>query len=81
MAATPDYVRIADSITAQVRRGSLKPGDKLPSLDDMVREYDTSSSTLRLVFVRLEALKVVNRRQGKGIFVTDPKIWMRDPEA
>lgn len=27
----------------------------------------------------LEALRVIRRQQGKGVFVTDPKTWMREP--
>ena len=32
-----------------------------------------------MVYVRLEALRVIRRHQGKGVFVTDPKTWMREP--
>ena len=29
--------------------------------------------------MRLEALRVIRRHQGKGVFVTEPKTWMREP--
>ncbi|MDG4810359.1 hypothetical protein O7634_26700 [Micromonospora sp. WMMD1120] len=35
--------------------------------------------TVQLAYVRLEALRVIRRQQGKGVFVTDPKTWMREP--
>jgi GntR family transcriptional regulator len=79
MSQTPDYIRIADQITADVREGNVGPGDKLPSIAEMADRFEVSSSTIQMVYVRLEALKVIRRHQGKGIFVTDPATWMREP--
>jgi GntR family transcriptional regulator len=79
MPQTPDYIRIADEITADVRSGKVKAGDKLPSIADMSDRFEVSSSTIQMVYVRLEALRVIRRHQGKGIFITDPKTWMREP--
>ena len=41
--------------------------------------YKVGTSTIQMVYVRLEALRVIRRHQGKGVFVTDPKLWMREP--
>ncbi|HEY0696554.1 MAG TPA: winged helix-turn-helix domain-containing protein [Micromonospora sp.] len=79
MPALPDYFRIANAIIADVRSGRVKPGDKLPSIAELCDQYDVSPSTIRLVFVRLEALEVIDRHQGKGVFVTDPATWLRKP--
>ena len=79
MPALPDYFRIANAITADVRNGRIRPGDKLPSIAELCELYNVSPSTIRLVFVRLEALEVIDRHQGKGVFVTDPSTWLRKP--
>lgn len=79
MPQTPDYIRISNEIIGDLRSGKVKPGDKLPSIADMSDRFDVSSSTIQMVYVRLEALRVIRRHQGKGIFVTDPKTWMREP--
>lgn len=79
MPQTPDYIRIADEITDDVKTGKSMPGDKLPSIADMADRFVVSSSTIQMVYVRLEALRVIRRHQGKGIYVTDPKTWMREP--
>ncbi|MET8092390.1 winged helix-turn-helix domain-containing protein [Micromonospora sp. NPDC005220] len=79
MPQTPDYIRISDEIIGDLRSGKVKPGDKLPSIADMSDRFEVSSSTIQMVYVRLEALRVIRRHQGKGIFVTDPKTWMREP--
>jgi GntR family transcriptional regulator len=79
MPATPDYIRISHEIVDAVRSGKYKTGDKLPSIAQLCAQYDVSSSTIQLVFVRLEAIEAITRRQGKGVFVTDPKTWLRKP--
>ncbi|MEU3457204.1 winged helix-turn-helix domain-containing protein [Micromonospora sp. NPDC006766] len=79
MPTTPDYIRIADDVIAAVKAKRLKPEDKLPSIAQMAADYKVGTSTIQMVYVRLEALAVIRRHQGKGIFVTDPKTWMRKP--
>jgi GntR family transcriptional regulator len=79
MPATPDYIRIADEIIADIRSGKYKPGDRLPSISDQCERFKVSPSTMNLVNIRLEALGVIDRHQGKGVFVTDPKTWLRKP--
>jgi GntR family transcriptional regulator len=79
MPITADYIRIADEITADVRAGRLKPGDKLPSIAQLAVNYKVSQSTVKQVYVRLEALRVIWRHQGKGVFLNDPEFWMREP--
>jgi GntR family transcriptional regulator len=79
MPVQPDYFRIADAIVSDIEDGRYDSGDKLPSIDELCQMYRVSASTIRLVFVRLEALGIIDRHQGKGVFVTDPKTWLRRP--
>ncbi|MER7168437.1 winged helix-turn-helix domain-containing protein [Micromonospora sp. NPDC000207] len=79
MPTTPDYIRIADDIVAGVHAKRLKPGDKLPSIAQMALDNAVGTTTIQMVYVRLEALRVIRRHQGKGVFVNDPRLWMREP--
>lgn len=79
MPITADYIRIADEIVADIRAEKLKPGGKLPSITQLAATYKVSVSTIKQVYVRLEALRVIWRHQGKGVFVNDPALWMREP--
>jgi DNA-binding GntR family transcriptional regulator len=79
MPTTPDYIRIADAITADVRSGRYAPGEKLRSIADLAERYEVSASTVQMAYIRLEALRIIRRHQGKGVFITDPKTWMRAP--
>ncbi|MFG1953531.1 winged helix-turn-helix domain-containing protein [Micromonospora sp. NPDC048830] len=79
MPEVPDYWRIADDVIADVGANKLKPGDKLPSIAELRQRYGVSHGTIQMSYARLEALRVIRRHQGKGIFITDPKTWMREP--
>ncbi|KIR66466.1 winged helix-turn-helix domain-containing protein [Micromonospora harpali] len=79
MPESAEYLRIADDVIADVRSGKLKPGDRLPSVAETRVNYGVSYGTVQLAYVRLEALRVIRRHQGKGVFVTDPNTWMREP--
>ncbi|GAA2703559.1 winged helix-turn-helix domain-containing protein [Micromonospora olivasterospora] len=79
MPQTPDYIRISNEIINDLHTGKVQSGDKLPSIAEMADRFEVSSSTIQMVYVRLEALRVIRRHQGKGVFITDPKTWMREP--
>ncbi len=79
MPSTPDYFRIADEIIAAVKAKVITPGEKLPSIAELAARYQVSMSTVQMAYIRLEALGVIRRHQGKGVFVTDPKTWLRAP--
>ncbi|KWV32718.1 winged helix-turn-helix domain-containing protein [Micromonospora rifamycinica] len=79
MREVPDYWRIADDVIADVRARKLKAGDKLPSIAELRQKYEVSHGTVQMSYARLEALRVIRRQQGKGVFVNDPKLWMREP--
>ncbi|OZV77334.1 GntR family transcriptional regulator [Micromonospora echinospora] len=79
MPSMSDYLRISHEIMDDVRSGRLNPGDKLPSIAQLCEHYKVGASTIQQVYIRLEALEVIDRRQGKGVFVTDPATWMRKP--
>jgi DNA-binding GntR family transcriptional regulator len=79
MPALPDYLRVSNTIMSDVESGKLSAGDKLPSIAELCEMHRVSPSTIRQVFIRLEALGVIDRYQGKGVFVTDPETWLRKP--
>ncbi|MET7468000.1 MULTISPECIES: winged helix-turn-helix domain-containing protein [Micromonospora] len=79
MPESAEYLRIAADVMSDVKSGRLKPGDRLPSVAQTRADYGVSYGTVQLAYVRLEALRVIRRQQGKGVFVTDPKTWMREP--
>lgn len=63
--------RIVDGVTARIRGGELKPGDRVPSEPELMREFGVSRSVVREAVSRLQASGLVETRQGVGTFVLD----------
>jgi len=51
--------------------GECKPGDRLPTLDELAEEFGVARLTARRAIALLEQDGLVWRRQGKGTFVSD----------
>lgn len=62
-------LRIADDIRAQIEAGTYQPGDKLPGLPDLARQYRVSLVTVRYALAKLKQEGLVISHQGRGNFV------------
>ncbi|SCL32684.1 regulatory protein, gntR family [Micromonospora nigra] len=69
MSRTTLYERIINDVVATVRAGTLKPGDKLPSIAEMREQYQSSAWPVRYALRILEERGWIVTRQGKGSFV------------
>lgn len=69
----PIYQQLANQIRQGVARGSLKPGDKLPSVRELSRELIVNPNTIARAFAELERDGTLNPRPGLGVFVAEPK--------
>lgn len=69
----PAYVQIADHIRAQILRGELTPGDRIPSLREIAQEWGTSPVTASKAVALLQSEGHVTV-PGKGLatIVRDP---------
>ncbi|MFF4418046.1 winged helix-turn-helix domain-containing protein [Streptosporangium sp. NPDC001559] len=67
----PGYLQIADDLRDQIRRGTLAPGDPLPSTTQLATAYDASLSVVKLAVGVLRNEGLVIGQQGKGVFVRD----------
>ncbi|MEQ4303891.1 winged helix-turn-helix domain-containing protein [Plantactinospora sp. B6F1] len=68
-----DRQRIAQDIRDKIASGEYKPGDKLPSLRQLIAIYDVSAEPVRSALLILQAEGLLEGHQGKGVFVTKPK--------
>lgn len=66
----PVGTQLAWRLRAQIGRGELRPGDRLPSLRDAALAARVNVNTVRAAYARLEAAGVVTTAQGRGTFVT-----------
>jgi GntR family transcriptional regulator len=70
----PLYYQISEHLRALIEGGALKPGERIPSEYELVGEYGVSRNTARLAIDALISQGLVYRVQGKGTFVTRPRL-------
>jgi DNA-binding LacI/PurR family transcriptional regulator len=66
----PLYALIVDYIKNEIRSGRLKPGDKVPSENELARKFNVNRLTARKALEVLEYEGLVTRIQGLGTFVS-----------
>jgi DNA-binding transcriptional MocR family regulator len=68
----PLYLRIAESVSQQVARGTLRPGDRVPSLRRLSRQQRVSMSTALQAYLWLENRGYLEARPQSGFYVRAP---------
>lgn len=63
------YIIISDAITQLLSERQWVKGEKLPSLDDFARYFDSSRSTIQKALKRLGNKGLIVNRRGKGWYV------------
>jgi DNA-binding GntR family transcriptional regulator len=70
MPRTPDYQRIAHDLRTQITSGTLKFGDRLPSISQLQRMYDVAAQPVKSALLVICTEGLVEGHRGRGIFVT-----------
>ena len=65
---------VYNEIIKLIEAGEYKPGDKLPSQQEMELKFEVSRPTLREALARLVNAGVIEARQGQGFFVMEKKL-------
>jgi GntR family transcriptional regulator len=68
----PLYLQVRDALVDLISRGAWKPGFQLPSEGELAREVGVSSGTVRKALELMERQGLIQRRQGRGSFVSNP---------
>lgn len=63
--------QIGDQIRAACASGTLRPGERLPSVREMARLLTVNQNTILRVYERLTAEGLLERRHGDGTYVAD----------
>ena len=72
-AVVPLYRQLMEKLQKEITSGILKPGDRLLPEVEMAKYYQVSVITARKAMDELAAQGLIEKRQGKGTFVTSPK--------
>ncbi len=70
----PKYKQIIASIENAIVNGSLKKGDKLPSLNSIKNQHSLSRDTVLCAFSELKTRGIINSIVGKGYYVMSEDI-------
>lgn len=65
------FVRVADAIADDIRRGVLRAGDRLPSSRELARRFDVNRNTIVAAYDELTLQGWAVARGPAGTFVTD----------
>ncbi len=70
----PLYVQLKESIRSSILNGVLKYGDKIPTEIELSEIHKISRITVRKAILELVEEGYLIKKQGKGTFVSKPKI-------
>jgi GntR family transcriptional regulator len=71
--SNPLYYQISEYLRERINL-DLSPGDRLPSENQLMKEYHVSRNTVRLAIDRLSKQGLVNSVKGKGTFVNGERL-------
>jgi DNA-binding FadR family transcriptional regulator len=65
------YQAVADQIAQSIKAGDYRPGDRLPTERDLVRQLGVSRPVIREAMIALEIAGLVEVRSGSGVYVLE----------
>jgi len=71
---TPMYFQIQTQLLAMIQSGRLRPGDPLPSEEELSRICGVSRMTSRQALQALKGRGFASRHKGHGSFVSQPRV-------
>ena len=70
--SSPLYHQLMQRITADIERGTYPTGSRIPPEHELERLYQVSRVTVRRALTELTSEGLLERKQGKGTFVSAP---------
>lgn len=65
------YRQVYADLHQRVRRGDWLPGERLPSINQLARNFDVGTSSVREALRSLQSIGLVRIEHGRGVFVAD----------
>lgn len=65
------YKQITQDIASKIENGTLEPGMRVPSENEIRDAYDVSNTTARKALLELEVQGFAERQKGRGTFVRE----------
>ncbi|MHB8104740.1 MAG: GntR family transcriptional regulator [Dehalococcoidales bacterium] len=74
--ARPLYLQIVIQIKEQIRKGTLKQGDELPSVRELAQSLNINMHTVRSAYIKLREQGIINLALGRRATIAR----MKQPE-
>lgn len=68
--STPKYEQLVNEIIRHIQSENLLLGDKLPSIHEVIKNYDISRDTVVIAYNELKSRGIVRPKHGKGFYVS-----------
>ena len=75
------YMQVADYIAAQIAKGELRPGMRLPAERDLAAQYGVAYLSVRRATKELRERGLVVTLPGKGTFIAYPATEGEDTDG
>lgn len=69
--SVPVYLQIENQVRFAIARGDLKPGDRLPAVQELAKKLEVNFNTVTKAYRDLEIMGLIFTRRGMGCFVRD----------
>lgn len=69
----PRYLSVSEELRTQILAGLYKPGDRLPSYNEMKQQFEADQRTVEKTYALLEEEGLIRRIPGRGAFVCEPE--------
>lgn len=73
----PKYKQIVDSILSAIENGKIKLDDRLPSVNELLIEFDISRDTVVRAYDHLKKNKIIESVPGKGYYVRKDQLALK----
>ena len=70
----PLFIQLKDHILREIKNGSYRKGEKIPTEAELTKKYSTSITTVRKAIQDLCTEGILEKQQGRGTFVRDIKM-------
>ena len=72
--SSPLYHQLMQRIIADIEKGAYPVGSRIPPEHELEQLYQVSRVTVRRALAELTAKGLLERKQGKGTFVSAPRV-------
>lgn len=72
------YLEIANSLEANILKGTYLPGNRFPSVRSLAKKMDVSEGTIQNSLRYLKNKKLVTVKRTQGFFVCDDMVYIQE---